>query len=116
MTTFNWHELDRDNVLHWAVIHALVQKDLSEQPGGLDRVEIKMLINGVEFDGARLLTDLYESMSASFDRAVANKVEDALRLCSVEDAVEEIMRDTRTRVNAKLDELGFPTVDEDDRW
>ncbi len=83
---FNWHELDRNHVLHWALVHAMVQKKgkadkeaialISERSNNLTEVDITMTINGVEYDGARLIEDLYHSMSASFDKAVAEAADE----------------------------------------
>lgn len=96
---FNWHALDRDDVLHWAVVHAMVQKTgradlealalIRERSDKFTNVEIVMLINGVEYDGARLISDLYESMSKSFDRAVDDRANERINEKWV--AVDEII-------------------------
>lgn len=116
---FNWHELDRDDIIRWMITHILsghhkdVFNDVSRDSDGFSRIELKMVINGHEFDGERALRDLFTALDSAFDRAVAKKVQELTQFTNVEDMLTDILQDARRRVDAKMDQLGYPALDND---
>jgi hypothetical protein len=108
MNGVNWHDLPSHDVIHWTIPHLLAQdgrdgvklQEVMSNGGGLEAAEIVITVNGVEFDGVRLIRDLYASLSSSFDVAVNEVVDE--RFHEIEMSVEDVMSEVFEQAKAKL--------------
>lgn len=114
---FNWQDLDRSDIIHWMIPHLLAQhrddevfQQISEATDHFTNVDLKLVINGHEFDGEVALRELFTRMDASFDRAVASKASELTQFAEVQDLLTEVLEDAQGRIRTKLDDLGFPST------